>query len=146
MGNRGDGFDARISKTETCWLWTGRKRGGYGIFDLKGSANGAHRVAWERARGAIPDGMYVCHRCNVKACVRPDHLYLATNKQNQLDAIRDGLLRPPKLTADQVARIRDRYANGDVTQQALADDFGVRQGHISKIVNRTQWSDHSGME
>lgn len=44
--------------------------------------------------GAIPDGLCVCHQCDVKLCLNPDHFYLATHRQNILDAIARGLLNP----------------------------------------------------
>ena len=70
-----------------CLIWTGYKSpDGYGRFratrDGRSSAKMAHRVAWEHAHGAIPDGMQVDHTCFNRACVNPNHLRLVTNKQN----------------------------------------------------------------
>jgi len=81
-------FWKRVEKTETCWLWTGtRNSAGYGQLTGKLSARRcylrAHRVSFEIVNGPIPDGMLVDHICQVRSCVRPDHLRLATAKQNQ---------------------------------------------------------------
>lgn len=69
---------------DKCWLWRGvRDRYGYGRMKIGGRPKLAHRVVYERTYGPIPDeGMEIDHRCRVRACVRPDHLRLATRKQN----------------------------------------------------------------
>jgi HNH endonuclease len=67
-------FWARVNKTRTCWLWTGAKSKGYGKFTIDGRQHQAHRLSFEMAGGTIPDGWAVHHLCEVKRCVRPDHL------------------------------------------------------------------------
>lgn len=69
-----------------CWLWTGSKdKDGYGQLMLGGKRKKAHRVAYEQGRGAIPDGMSVCHKCDTPACVNPEHLFLDTQAGNVRD-------------------------------------------------------------
>jgi len=63
---------------------------GYGVFRYIGKAQRAHRVAWELTQGAIQSGMCVLHRCDTRNCVRPDHLFLGTQKDNIHDAIHKG--------------------------------------------------------
>lgn len=89
--------DDRIEKTDTCWLWKrAGTTGGYGLgyFRLPGNSRGwnqtAHRVSWMLAYGEIPDGLWVLHRCNVRRCVRPDHLYLGTQIENMRQMSADG--------------------------------------------------------
>lgn len=66
-----------------CWLWTGAWNGeGYGLFR---HTKRVHRFSYELHHGPIPDGLFVCHRCHVPACVNPDHLYAGTHTQNMLD-------------------------------------------------------------
>ena len=80
-----EAFDARtMPVTESsCILWVGATtQQGYGKISVDGSLKLAHRFAWERYCGAIPDGMFVDHLCHAPACVNPDHLRLATNRQN----------------------------------------------------------------
>lgn len=78
-----------------CWEKRRVKPKRYGHFRINGLLTRAHRAAWECANGPVPPGLYVCHRCNNKRCVNPDHLYLATHRQNCIDAGRDGLLSRP---------------------------------------------------
>lgn len=78
-----------------CWIWTHAKmaKGGYGRITFKQGSQvgvGAHRVSWELHNGPIPNGMWVLHRCDVPACVNPDHLFLGNASDNALDAVSKG--------------------------------------------------------
>lgn len=76
-------FEAKINKTDSCWLWIGGKQAaGYGSFGVRGSGKLAHRVSYELHRGAIPDGLHLDHLCRVKSCVNPDHLEPVTPREN----------------------------------------------------------------
>lgn len=76
-------FWAKVHKTDACWMWTGAVNGhGYGHCGRHGHTHSAHRLAWELAYGAIPEGMSVLHRCDVPLCVRPEHLFLGTQADN----------------------------------------------------------------
>jgi len=80
-----------VAGPDECWLWRGgvqksktRGRGGYGWFWL-GKAQHAHRVSWLLHHGPIPEGKCVLHRCDVRRCVNPAHLWLGTKADNNRD-------------------------------------------------------------
>ncbi len=133
-------FWEKVEKSDGCWLWTGAKSDfGYG-FLFNPTVNGpinqhAHRASWELHYGPIPEGSCVLHSCDVPGCVRPDHLFLGTLKDNTQDMLRKRR-HLVKLTDEQVAELRQRYATGDISQEALAEEFGLGQSTVSRILNR----------
>lgn len=143
-----DRFWPQVTKTATCWLWTGciNPDNGYGQISWavrygRSRPVTTHRVAWELTHGPIPEGQSVLHHCDVPACVNPDHLFLGTHKHNMEDAARKQRLRVPrpsarKLNEAQREDIRRRYAAGGVTMAQLASEHGVTKGYIWQIVNR----------
>ena len=76
-----------------CWLWVGAAADAHGYGAWRGAR--AHRVAWERSYGPIPAGAYVCHRCDVRACVNPGHLFLGSPGDNVRDMVKKGRQRAP---------------------------------------------------
>lgn len=154
----------RVTKTETCWLWTGCTAPyGYGKL-LDGTPEQrtryAHCIAYELFIGPIPDGMLVCHTCDVRNCVNPAHLFLGTHADNSADmkakgraatGRRSGAYTHPErrmrgeghpntpLTEKNVREIRARYAAGNVSQQTLADKYGVCRPTISNVIRRVTW-------
>lgn len=115
---------------------------GYGRFGQKGYA---HRGMWIAVNGPIPDGMFVCHRCDNRRCVNPDHLFLGTHAENMRDMVRKGRSNkakgsaagPSKLTEHDVSIIKWCLDAG-VTQDKLAKLYGVSQSAVSGInVGRT---------
>lgn len=117
-------FFEKVKKTARCHLWIGyRDRVGYARFWLNGESRLAHVVIWEAANGQVPDGKEVLHACDVKHCVRLDHLSAGTHDDNIKDAARRGRI-PRELSPAQVIEARKRYAAG-VGATELARAFNV---------------------
>lgn len=81
-------FWSKVEKSAGCWLWSGSTYpNGYGQFGVKRAGKAtkalAHRISYAFANGAIPGGMQIDHTCHNRACVNPEHLRLATSKQNR---------------------------------------------------------------
>ena len=141
-----DRFWTKVSKSSGCWLWTGSVNvDGYAKFGRNGKWVSAHRVSYELKYGEIPDGMCVCHRCDVRNCVNPDHLFLGTHRDNMEDMARDGSKKGERhhgarLTENQVVEMRLMYAMGQCSQKSLALHFGVSPTTVYRVVRRTGWS------
>ena len=100
-------FWGKVAKRdgEECWEWQGsRKGGGYGSIGIKGGTVAAHRASWVLTNGAIPDNLWVLHKCDNPPCVRPDHLFLGTRLDNVRDMCAKGRNACRELTAEDVAR------------------------------------------
>jgi hypothetical protein len=122
-----------------CTLWTGAlTQKGYGDLLVERRHIRAHRAAWEAYRGPIPDGMHVLHKCDVPACINPDHLWLGTNVDNMADKMAKGRHSSnpnPKLNERAVAEIR---ASADPVK-VLAARYGVADRTIYGVLNRDTW-------
>lgn len=146
---------------DACWMWGGhRSRFGYGRLahhDAGGIKRilAAHRVSWQVARGPIPPGQCVLHKCDNPPCCNPEHLFLGTPADNNRDrhqkgrsamgaragsvvhmkAMRRGESHPSTRVSDaDVAEIRRAYAAKEATQVELGRRFGLRDTHVSNIV------------
>ena len=86
-----DSFMRKVRVVGDCWEWTGSfGTTGYGQVKIdpgKVRPIGSHRAAWRLYRGDIPDGMFVCHHCDNRKCVRPSHLFLGDQKANIQDML-----------------------------------------------------------
>lgn len=130
-----------------CIEWRGcRKPDGYGLVNVDGRTRRAHRVAYEKVHGPIPDGMFVCHTCDNRGCVNPEHLWLGTPADNMRDMAEKGRARgsrgerhhAAKLTSALVAEIRQRAAVGEL-QKDLAAEYGVSRSTVSKVATGRLW-------
>lgn len=142
-----DNFWDAVEKGAGCWVWRGGLYStGYGRY----REELAHRYAWREIHGKIPDGYYICHKCDNRLCVRPDHLFLGTPQDNRLDAKQKGRDKAPpilrgshaknsKLNEHQVREIRQLRQSG-MKQKDLAQRFGVSETTIRAIVYRRTWA------
>lgn len=141
-----------------CWLWTANIfPNGYGQFrvskDPEKRCEGAHRVSYQLFRGSIDDGMCVCHRCDMRSCVNPDHLFLGTKGDNNRDAATKGRSRWKENRPTENILRRSNHpmallSDGDVevirasseTSSKLAKKYGVSYTHIWRIRTNRSWT------
>ena len=143
-----------------CWLWHGWTNNQYGRTSLGGVPIGTHRLSWLVHRGHIPDGLWVLHKCDVRPCCNPEHLFLGTSKDNVQDASKKGRLcggnrawtrlhperilhgsRSPnsKLTEAIVLDCRARWHRGEAVLRELAKEHGVAFTTMRRACNGTNW-------
>lgn len=135
-----------------CWEWRGSLDSkGYGkILDEGGAKNGkllaAHRVSYLIHYGDITNGLYVCHKCDNRKCVNPEHLFLGTAKDNSQDMIaknrlpkRNGETCNSKLTRSQVTEIKKLLAGKLETISDIANKYNVGYNVIWDISANNTW-------
>lgn len=143
-------FWAKVEKTETCWIWSGAKHmDGYGMVIRGGRSWLAHRLAFTLTHGPIPVDLVICHTCDIRACVRPDHLALGTQVDNMTDMAQKGRARMvreqrgeankmARLTEETVREARVLHAQGH-TLSALGRRYSVTPETLYHVVRRKTW-------
>ena len=143
-------FVNRVKKENNngCWLWKAKPTPyGYGRIMVMGRSYFAHRFSWAIHKGAIPRDKILCHKCNIRLCVNPDHLYIGTYKDNYNDTLASGKLyggiRHPMaiLNEAQVRVIKRLIELKCMTYLEISNFFGVKEPTIGGIACRKTWRD-----
>jgi hypothetical protein len=126
-------FETKITPEPNsgCWIWMKATTShGYGSLLSKDRKQiAAHVYSYDLYRGLIPVGMVVCHHCDVRCCVNPDHLFLGTPKDNHHDAIKKGRIHG--LSPEQADEVRHTTCR----QKFMAEKYGISQSAVSRIRN-----------
>lgn len=136
---------SKVFLTDTgCWNWTGYvcPREGYGYLSVKDRNTKANRASYVAFKGEIEGGLMVCHSCDNRMCVNPDHLFLGTAKDNIGDCVRKGRnargerQHLAKLNEDSVRSIRE---DGESTREELVKRYRVSKSAIAAVITRRTW-------
>lgn len=145
-----------------CLIWSlGKFSNGYGVVTWNGKTLRAHRAAWQIKNGCIPDGMFVCHKCDTPACCNTDHMFIGTHADNVADRSRKGRcakgpthglrtnpekafrgeqVAKSKLTNELVHKImRIHTAKNPPTCAHTARQIGVDRNTVLRVVNGISW-------
>ena len=144
-------FFSKISfenHSNKCWIWTGSKdKAGYGLLRMGKKFIKSHRYAYQLYNGNFDNKLFVCHKCDNPSCNNPEHLFLGTAKENNLDRVNKNRNANQKgsnqtsaiLNEKLVLEIRDKLKNGYLAKY-LAIDYGVHKTTIADIKHRRTWS------
>jgi HNH endonuclease len=135
-----------------CWIWMRAvDEDGYGRIKVKNSNRGAHKRSYEEFVGPVPDGIFVCHRCDIPSCVNPHHLFLGTNRENLEDRDRKGRQARreshgnSKLSNQLASEIRKLRSEG-ASLKDLSREFGLRVATVCMVAKGRIWSDDNPKE
>ena len=125
----------------------GRTSSGYAMANYKGTRTTAHRIAWIKVHGPIPNNMHICHKCDNRECVNVDHLFLGTRQDNIQDCVNKGRFaiksqegdKNPNARPDLIYRYRevqeDRHKG--LTFSQLREKYNIKSnGHLVKILRK----------
>ena len=147
-------FWSKVQKQspDSCWEWQAyTNKNGYGWMYVDGASRPSHRVSalLNNLIDSLSNPLHVLHRCDNPKCCNPKHLFLGTNKENVADRVSKGRTRSvskhgeangmSKLTKEQVGQIRGLYFAAQFSQSQLARKYGIRQSHVSRLVNQVRW-------
>ena len=143
-------FLEKVDTRGECWTWTAyRSESGYGSMSTRVNCRHksvqAHRLSWTLFVGPIPDGLFVLHKCDNRACVRPSHLFVGTAQDNSGDMVAKGRTargarhRAAKLTPSAVRRIRELRGDGVAVAEIWKEFPQVSKSTIRQVVAGATW-------
>ncbi len=124
-----------------CWLWEGHlDTSGYGALFALGKNLRMHRVSYELFRGEIPTGMWALHKCDVRSCVNPNHIWLGTVQDNNADTKAKGRYNVKSLAGRSHCLNGHEYTPGNIGKSKLRDGTHGRRCKVcEKLSNRRRY-------
>lgn len=131
-----------VKTEDECWEWKAAKNycgnGRFHTGGKKGKVELAHRVSFTLFWGEIVEGLFICHKCDNPGCVNYFHLFAGTHTENMLDRQIKGR-GGHVLTKEEVNEIRFKYNSGVGHTYSLAEEYGVHQSVVWRIVTYRIW-------
>lgn len=153
-----DRFWSKVDKSGECWLWTAATTpAGYGVFWYAGRLEAAHRVSLKLTGVLLQPHECALHRCDVRLCVRPDHIFVGSRGDNNRDTVAKGRHRSQiygkesyshmrgannpnaKMTPEMVHYARRQVEMYHRSKASVARELGVSRGTIERVVSRAAW-------
>lgn len=139
----------RIKVINDCWEWNHFicKRSGYGRMRYELKMEFSHRMSYKFFKGEIGSGLFVCHKCDNKLCINPDHLFLGTPKENSQDMVKKGRCanhigennNSAILNEKLVLEIRNLHALG-MKMKEICRKFSIKYFTCLDVINRRNWN------
>lgn len=138
-----------IRGDDDCWLWIAGKsifKGGYGVFGLGNKKILTHRFSYLLANGTLPKDKLICHHCDIRLCINPNHLFLGDQNSNMIDCVskgRNGYVKGSDshlstITESQVLCIIDDFINGS-RQIEIAKNYKISSQIVNQIITGRTW-------
>lgn len=143
-------FWGRVVKSDGCWEWKPPYHNqGYGIIMVGLVNRKAHRISWMIANNrTIPKGMYILHSCDNRCgakpgeskthCVRPDHLFLGTQKDNMQDASKKKRMNPMSILTEGLV-LKMRTEPRTLSYKKIAEKYGVSTMTAFRAITKQCW-------
>jgi hypothetical protein len=134
--------DIRVDEETGCYLWEGsRSPNGYGVVNIGGRTQSAHRFSWEQVNGEIEDGLNILHECDVKLCLNPEHMRLGTKKDNTQDMMSKGRQRwdtpnRKRVTPEERAAMVSLHQQGQSFYRIAITLGRTSQQHVKQVIEK----------
>lgn len=130
---------SRCLVVNQCWEYQGLlNTGGYGMVSLGGGAYTAHRLSYFILKGLIPEDLFVCHTCDNRRCINPEHLFLGTSQDNVSDMHKKGRARKasPKGEQNPCCKLSDEDVRDIKRQYASTKEYAIKYGVNPRTIRR----------